>query len=197
MTDLIPLSYINQYAYCPRRFWDMYVQGEMEENAHVLRGVINHERAHTPGQETAAPGVTVLRRVYVHSETLGVSGICDLVEVTDGGALTPIEYKQGRQGQWSNDQAQLCAQALCLEEMTGQRIAAGFIFYFGSRRRVEVRFDDALRSATVAYVKGITHTLAIGAIPPHTEQRRRCNGCSLRDICLPDETEFLCSQKPG
>ena len=131
--DLLPLSYINQYAYCPRRFWYMYVQAEMIENAHVLRGVINHENVNAPGYATDTEGVVLRRRVYVYSHMLGVSGICDLVEEHPDGRLVPVEYKQGQQGKWGNDQAQLCAQALCLEEMTGRPIDAGSIFYFGSR----------------------------------------------------------------
>ena len=148
MNDLLPLSYINQYAYCPRRFWYMYVEAEMIENAHVLRGKINHENVNEPGYATAG-GVISHRRVYVYSHTLGISGICDLVEETPAGDLTPVEYKQGQLGKWANDQAQLCAQALCLEEMTGRTIAQGAIFYFGSRRREEVIFTPVLREQTL------------------------------------------------
>ncbi|NJN82978.1 MAG: CRISPR-associated protein Cas4 [Caldilineaceae bacterium] len=130
--DSLPLSYINHYEFCPRRFWYIYVQGQMVENVHVLRGNLNHERADTPGYETTSDGVIVHRRVYVYSHTLDITGICDLLEEHADGSLVPVEYKHGRQGRWNNDQAQLCAQALCLEEMTGKRIARGHIFYFGS-----------------------------------------------------------------
>ena len=192
--DYLPLSYINQFAYCPRRFWYMYVQGEMVENAHVLRGVLNHERAHTPGYETTAPGVTVHRRVYVYSHALRVTGFCDLLEEYADGRLAPVEYKQGRQGKWHNDEAQLCAQALCLEEMTGKSIEQGAIFYFGSRRRVDVHFTPQLRLLTGQLITEMAHLLARGEIPPHTEHRKRCQGCSLIDICLPDETAQLQSR---
>lgn len=192
--DYLPLSYINQFAYCPRRFWYMYVQGEMVENAHVLRGVINHERAHTPGYETTAPGITVHRRVYVYSHTLGITGYTDLLEEHADGRLVPVEYKEGRQGKWHNDEAQLCAQALCLEEMTGVAIAQGAIFYFGSRKRVEVVFTPALRTLTVQLIKAMQMALAVGEIPPHTEYRNRCQGCSLIEICLPQETRQLTDQ---
>ena len=191
VNDLLPLSYINQFAYCARRFWYMYVQGEMKENAHVLRGVINHERAHTPGYETIPSGVTIHRRVYVYSYTLSISGYTDLLEEHLDGRLVPVEYKQGQQGKWSNDEAQLCAQALCLEEMTGKRIDEGAIFYFGSRRRVTVAFDDALRQQTRQFVQQMQWTLAHDRIPPHTDQRQRCNGCSLYEVCLPKETAAI------
>lgn len=191
VTDLLSLSYINQFAYCPRRFWYMYVQGEMKENAHVLRGVINHERAHTPGYETIPTGVTIHRRVYVYSHTLGITGYTDLLEEHADGHLVPVEYKQGQQGKWSNDEAQLCAQALCLEEMTGKVITAGALFYFGSRRRVTVAFTDALRAQTRSYIQQMQWTLAHDVLPAHTDHRERCRGCSLIEVCLPTETAAL------
>jgi CRISPR-associated exonuclease Cas4 len=189
--ELLPLSYINQFAYCRRRFWYMYVEGEMIENTHVTRGVISHERVHSQGYETTAPGVIARRSVQVYSHTLGLSGICDIVEEADDGTLTPIEYKQGQRGRWSNDHAQLCAQALCLEEMTGCSVPRGFIFYFGDRRREEVIFTPELRALTTGLIQAMQRVVALGVIPPHTEQRARCNGCSLYDVCLPKETEQL------
>jgi CRISPR-associated exonuclease Cas4 len=193
--DLLPLSYTNQYAYCPRRFWYMYVEAEMVENAHVLRGIVNHEHVNEPGYATQATGVVAHRRVHVYSHTLGISGICDLVEEAPDGSLTPVEYKQGQQGGWANDQVQLCAQALCLEEMTGQRIERGAIFYFGSRRRTEVLFTPELRRETEAIICAMQQIVAIGVVPPHTAQRARCKGCSLADVCLPEETRMLVSER--
>lgn len=189
--ELLPLSYINQFAYCPRRFWYMAVQGEMVENKHVVRGVINHERVHSEGYETSAAGVVVRRAVQVYSHSLGVSGVCDIVEEDTAGELTPVEYKQGRRGQWQNDHAQLCAQALCLEEMTGRTLLRGCLFYFGDRRREEVLFDGALRAATIGLIAAMHASIALGEIPPHTSQRARCRGCSLAEVCLPAETELL------
>ena len=187
----LSLSYINQFAYCPRRFWYIYVQGQMVENAHVLRGNINHANVDRTGYETTNDDIVRHRRVYVVSHQLGITGICDLVEEATDGTLTPIEYKQGKRGKWKNDEAQLCAQALCLEEMTGKSIEKGSIFYFGSRRRVEVCFDAQLRNQTQQLITQIHFALAEGSIPHHTDQRQRCKGCSLYDICLPKETELL------
>ena len=193
MSDLLPLSYVNQYAYCPRRFWYMYVQAEMAENVHVLRGIVNHEHVNEPGYATQESGVIAHRRVHVYSHSLGISGICDLVEEAPDGALAPVEYKQGQQGRWANDQAQLCAQALCLEEMTGKPIERGAIFYFGSRRRQEVTFTPELRGETEAIFRAMQRVVALGDVPPHTEQRARCGGCSLAEVCLPEETRVLAS----
>jgi CRISPR-associated exonuclease Cas4 len=163
----------------------------MKENAHVLRGTLNHERVNTPGYESSAQGLTLHRRVTVRSERLNLSGICDLVEEDTNGKLIPIEYKQGQQGKWSNDEAQLCAQALCLEEMSGKRIDDGAIFYFGSRRRVSVQFTPELRQRTEHLIQHMSHLIALGEIPLHTTQRQRCNGCSLFDVCLPKETDKM------
>ncbi|MFN8440687.1 MAG: CRISPR-associated protein Cas4 [Caldilineaceae bacterium] len=190
-TDSLPLSYINQFDYCARRFWYIYAQGEMKENVHVLRGTLNHERVNTPGYESTSEGLTLYRRVTVRSERLNLSGICDLVEEDAIGKLTPVEYKQGQQGKWGNDEAQLCAQALCLEEMTGKRIDDGAIFYFGSRRRLPVTFSPELRQHTEHLIQQMAQVIALGEIPAHTHQRQRCNGCSLVDVCLPKETDKM------
>ena len=191
MPDPLPLSYINQFDYCARRFWYMYVQGEMVINAHVLRGVLNHEHAHTPGYENTPAGVTIHRSLSVYSSSLGINGKCDLLEEHADGTLVPVEYKQGQQGKWSNDEAQLCAQALCLEEMSGKAIAHGYLFYFGSRRRVQVPFTPLLREHTRALITQMHAALAQGQLPLHTSQRQRCHGCSLAEICLPAETLLL------
>ena len=193
--EVLPLSYINQYAYCPRRFWYMYVQAEMIENAHVARGIAHHERAHSEGYNATASGAIARRSVYVYSAALGISGICDVVEEEDDGTLTPVEYKQGQRGRWGNDHAQLCAQALCLEEMTGRPVRRGYIFYFGDRRREEVDITPGLRAATTAFVTAMRRVVALDVIPPHTEQRARCKGCSLYDVCLPDESKHLAGAK--
>lgn len=189
--DYLPLSYINQFDYCARRFWYIYVQGQMVENAHVLRGTLNHEQVDRPGYATTPDDRTIHRRVQVVSHRLGINGICDLVEEDADGGLYPVEYKQGQQGKWRNDEAQLCAQALCLEEMTGQPISVGAIFYFGSRRRVEVPFTPDLRQHTATLIRQMQLALAEGLLPPHTQQRARCRGCSLIDVCLPKEVEYL------
>lgn len=102
-----------------------------------------------------------------------------------------MEYKQGKRGRWRNDHVQLCAQALCLEEMTGCRIEQGFLFYFSERRREEVPFTVELRAFTVELVQRIRDVLVRGERPPHTEQPARCKGCSLYDVCLPVESGFL------
>jgi len=186
----LPISMLNQLLYCPRRFWYMYVQGELEVNAPMLEGTLQHQRAHQPGRETDDYGRPVHRRVWVWSDRLQIAGFADLV-AEQGGSYLPVEYKHGRQGQWDNDQVQLCAQALCLEEMTGRRISAGEIFYRKSRRRVPVPFDLALRAQAEEAVSVAHALLKAGVIPPPIEQRQKCRQCSIQPICLPDELRQL------
>jgi CRISPR-associated exonuclease Cas4 len=189
LPDYLPLSYLNQLCYCPRRFWYMYVQGELAVNAALLEGTLRHARADEPGVERTEDG-RVIRRLLVYSDRLRLTGFCDLVEEADG-LLRPVEYKRGKQGRWDNDQVQLCAQALCLEERTGTAVASGEIFYFRSRHRVVVPFGPELRAETEAAIAAAFALLEAGALPPHTSQRSRCGECSLQPICLPDETRAL------
>lgn len=190
LRNYLPLSYLNQLAYCPRRFWYMYAQGELAINAPMLEGTLQHENVHRPGRTSDEQGRTLYRRVWVWSQELNISGFADLVEEDDG-ALVPVEYKHGRKGRWQNDQIQLCAQALCLEEMTGRHIEGGEIFYWRSRRRVAVSFDEDLRQTTRLAVNQAHQLLAAGIIPPPTTERQKCRHCSMQPICLPDEVEKL------
>ena len=189
LPDYLPLSRLNQLEYCERRFWLMFVLGEMEVNAPVLEGTLEHRRVHTAGRETAGERIT-RRRVYVYSERLRLTGFADLVEEVSG-QLVPVEYKRGKQGKWLNDHIQLCAQALCLEERTGQPVPEGKIFYFGSRRRVRVPFTPELRSKTEASVARAFALLRQGQLPPPTVRIAKCHDCSLEAVCLPREVRAL------
>lgn len=192
LPDYLPISMLNQLLYCERRFWYMYVQGELEVNAALLEGALRHQRTDRPGEERIEEG-RVVRRLAVYSDRLRLNGFCDLVEEADG-VLRPVEYKRGKQGRWDNDQVQLCAQALCLEERTGRTVLAGEIFYWRSRHRVEVLFTPELRAETEATVARAFALLEAGVLPPHTAHRARCGECSLEPICLPIETKFLATE---
>lgn len=191
LPDALPLSMLNQLEYCPRRFWLMYVCGEMDVNAPVLEGTLQHERAHSGA--TSGEGEAVHhRRIAVGSERLRLTGMADVIE-EEGGQLIPVEYKHGRMGKWLNDHVQLCAQAMCLEEQLqlAAPIAYGEIFYWGSRRRVRVELTPELRSRTEASVARAFELLAQGKMPAPIEQRAKCRDCSLQPICLPDEVVQL------
>ncbi|HHS97935.1 MAG TPA: CRISPR-associated protein Cas4 [Chloroflexi bacterium] len=187
--DYLPISMLNQLAYCERRFWLMCVQGEMAVNAPVLEGIQQHERVHEGGVERDGEAV-VRRRVYVWSDRLRVAGFADVVEER-GGRLIPVEYKRGRMGRWLNDHIQLCAQAICLEERTGRPVREGAIFYWRSRRRVRVEITPELRARTEEAVARAFALLEAGRMPPPLEHRAKCRDCSLEPICLPREVLVL------
>lgn len=191
--DYLPLSFLNQLAFCPRRFWLMYVQGEMEINAPVLEGQLRHTRAHQPGVQRDEHGRT-LRSVYVWSDALRVAGIADFVEER-GGQLIPLEHKRGRLGRWLNDHVQLCAQAIALEERLTTHIPFGEIFYWANRRRERVEFDAALREKTAATAQLAYALLAHGHLPPPLDHPAKCRDCSLEPICLPQETLLLLKEE--
>ena len=189
MDDYIPISHINALAYCPRRYYYEYVQAEMLLNEHVAEGRLLHESS-DEGGTIWRDEVVQKRRIYVWSERLGLAGFVDLVEWRDG-ALAPVEYKRGRLGRWRNDHAQLCAQALCLEERLGTRIDHGYIFSFAERRREQVEFTPELRAWTEELVAE-AHRLALLEVAPQPiEERARCRSCSLEPLCLPDEVRRL------
>jgi len=187
--DYLPLSMLNHYAYCARRFWLIYVQGEMVVNAPVLEGTLQHERVHAPGQSEEG-GEVRYRKLYLWSDRLRLVGFSDLVEEQNG-ALVPVEYKHGKMGRWHNDHLQLCAQALCLEERTGRPVTMGEIFYWRSRRRVQVAIDAGLKALTEDTITAIRTLLAEGRTPYPDQPRAKCRECSLEPICLPREVQHL------
>ena len=147
----LPLSALNHLLYCERRCALIHIEGVFEENAFTLEGSLRHEAADTPGYETRS-GVRAVRALPLYSRRLGLSGRADIVEFSraPGGRELPcpIDYKRGARRRWENDDVQLCAQALCLEEMLGVEVPRGAIFHAASKRRREVEFAPQLREAT-------------------------------------------------
>ncbi|MGH9525737.1 MAG: CRISPR-associated protein Cas4 [Terriglobales bacterium] len=182
----VPLSAVNQFLFCQRRAALIHNDGIFIENEHTIVGALAHEHADLPGYETAA-GVTLLRALPVFSDRLGLSGKCDIVEHHPDGGLYPVEYKKGRRRRFDNDDAQLCAQALCLEEMTGRAVPAGAIFFATTKRRREVRFTAELRRLTEDAVGALHELLAPGQAPPAV-LKPACQECSLYAVCLPQLT---------
>ena len=185
----IPLSQINTYVFCSRRFYYESIEGHQVVNDHVEEGKIKHENVHTAVTDRKKGDKTVSRRQYLASDTLGVSGYTDLVEEKEG-IPYPVEFKKAGTGNWLNDKVQLCLQGLLLEEKTGVSIPHGYIFYIGSKRRRKVPFDKELRETTLHYVKEARALLDSRKIPKPVHDNR-CNGCSVRPICLPDEVAYL------
>jgi CRISPR-associated exonuclease Cas4 len=186
----IPLSALNHHLYCERRAYLIHAERVFVDNEHTVLGNLAHEAVDHPGYEHRV-GWELLRALPLFSDTLGLSGKADLVEVrrdplTDRIAeARPVEYKKGPARRWSNDHVQLCAQALCLEEMLGLRIPAGLVFHVASALRTEVVFDDQLRALTLSTLDALRATLAQPVAPPAV-LKPQCEGCSLHGICLPE-----------
>ncbi len=184
--ESLPLSLLNDYLYCPRRAALKVVEGWRSANEHTARGDIAHEHADLRGYEVVQ-GVKLLRALPVFSDRLGLSGKCDIVEQRPDQSLFPVEFKVGKRRQWENDDAQLCAQALCLEEMFRVAIPRGAVFHADSKRRREIEFTLALRALTEKTVAEL-HALLDSTAIPRAEFREACEECSLYEICLPKAT---------
>ena len=188
MEEFVFLSALNQYDYCPRRCYYIFVENVFVENEHTVEGSLQHARAHS-GETSTREETLQLRSVYLYAKQLGVSGKADVIEERKG-ELYPIEHKKGKRGQWTNDALQLCAQALCLEEMTGREVSSGYIYYAATGRRQEVTFTVGLREQTLATIAAVRQLIESGARPPNP-YTPRCKGCSLHDVCLPKESAQL------
>ncbi len=158
------------------------------DNVHTILGDIAHEHADLAGYEVAKE-VKLLRALPVFSDRLGLSGKCDIVERHSDGSLSPVEYKKGKRRQFENDDAQLCAQALCLEEMFGRPVTHGAIFHAASKRRREVEFTPELRKTTEDAAAELHRLMAAETVPPAV-LKPACEQCSLYRICLPEVTSL-------
>jgi CRISPR-associated protein Cas1 len=209
IADLIPVRALNQATYCPRLYYLQYVDAVVPVNEHVEGGLFDHRRVNDPdlANRTRKDGDTrATRSVALSSERLGITAVLDVVEEKGGNAY-PVETKHGsaprddagRPSVWDNDAVQLCAQGMLLEEDLGAPVPKGVLFYAGTRERVEVPFDEALRQKTLATIEQV-RALAARDAPPEplpAELRHRCHGCSLATICLPEETLYQISHPDG
>lgn len=177
----VPISAIEHFSYCPRQCALIHVEQTFEENLFTMRGRRAHERVHS-NEATVEDGVPVRRGIPLWSEELGLRGKSDLVEFGPGGPY-PIEYKVGTRRGIHAD-LQLCAQALCLEEMLNHPVLRGALFYWSTRRRQEVRFDDSLRARTVEVIARV-RDLMNAQLLPRAPNDARCRHCSLINACLP------------
>jgi len=198
----LPLSALNDFLYCPRRAGLKYIEGLRGDNEHTVLGNLAHEHVDFPGFEQRA-GWKLLRALPLFSDKLGLSGKADLVEVRYAHLESeiadhkseihsrqvvqarPVEYKKGPKRRFDNDEVQLCAQALCLEEMFGITVDSGAIFYAQSQRRLEIAFDDTLRALTLRTISDLK-SLISNATAPAAELKPQCEGCSLHEVCLPE-----------
>ncbi|MDP2950121.1 MAG: CRISPR-associated protein Cas4 [Chloroflexota bacterium] len=199
--DLLPISALQHLAFCERQWGLIHLEGAWEENVLTAEGRLLHDRAHEPESE-AQGDLRIARGLRLRSLRLGLIGMADVVEFhpapeggdgvrLDGvnGLWKPfiVEYKRGRPKIGHEDEVQLCAQALCLEEMLGVSIPSAAFFYGQPRRRSDVALDDVLRAETEALASRL-HELAEAGKTPAPEYSGKCRRCSLIEICLPKAT---------
>jgi len=188
--DLIPLSALQHYLYCPRQCALIHVEQLWSENHFTAEGRILHEATSEAAIETRR-GVRTVTAMPIASRRLGVLGIADVVEMhkDDAGHRRPfpVEHKRGRPKAHRADEVQLCAQAMALEEMFAVRLVEGALFYGETRRRVGVAFDAALRRLTERVAAEARAMIGAGMTPPATFEKRKCGACSLADLCRPKQ----------
>lgn len=195
--ELLPLSGIQHFLFCRRQWALIHIEQQWQENVLTAEGRIMHQRADDPFFTETRNGVITGRAVPIASYRLGLSGICDVVEFTasregvklpkrDGlYAPAPIEYKRGKEKHDHSDEAQLCAQAMCLEEMLSTNIPRGFMFYGQTRHRVEIEFTMELRTL-VKNMSDEMHNYFARGYTPRVKPFKGCRACSLADVCLPE-----------
>jgi CRISPR-associated exonuclease Cas4 len=181
----LPISGLQHLAFCPRQWALIHLEQAWTENRLTAEGRLLHERADLPGQSKRRDLRTV-RGLMLESRRLGLTGRADVVEFRPG--PFPVEYKRGKRKPNDCDLVQLCAQALCLEEMLATHISEGAIFYGEPRRRIDVAFTAELRARTEALTQEM-HRLYVNRITPAAVPGAHCRNCSLVEICLPNATE--------
>jgi CRISPR-associated exonuclease Cas4 len=182
----IMISALEHYAYCPRQCALIHVEQSYEENVYTLRGNRDHRRADDPETEIR-DDVRVERALPLYSDEWGLTGRADVVEFDDGTPY-PVEYKHGKTRRHEPGRIQLCAQALCLEEMTGRDVPAGALYHTTSHRRQDVTFDEPLRADTRSVIEAVRAQLREQSVPPPVNDDR-CPPCSLQRVCLPDAVD--------
>jgi len=201
--DLLPLSGLQHLTFCERQWGLIHIEQIWEENRLTAEGRVLHERAHQPGAENR-PNIRTSRGLRLHSLRLGLVGQADIVEFhrsAEGVVLPevegswrpfPVEYKRGKPKRDAYDEVQLCAQALCLEEMFSCDVSEGALYYGDPRRRSQVIFNGKLRARTEAIASRMHELYAVGTTPLAAYEPK-CDSCSLLARCLPR----LLAKRPG
>jgi len=203
--DLIALSALSQFVFCPRRFALVHIEGLWADNRFTAEGRQFHERVHEAEPTESRADVRTARGLRLRSLRLGLSGVADVVEfhrlpedAAPGSGIPlawvsglwqpfPVEYKSGKRRWEQSYEAQLCGQAMCLEEMLGVPVGRGALFYGRSRRRLEVEFTPDLRLSTEQAAARL-HELAAQGRTPAARYEKKCRSCSLIHACLPRAT---------
>jgi CRISPR-associated exonuclease Cas4 len=201
--DLLPISALQHLLFCERRAALVCLEGLWRDNTFTAEGSVLHEQTHQPETESRG-NLRIARSLWLRSLRLGLSGKADVVEfqqvdgIQPGTGVTlpgtaglwqpfPVEYKRGQLRSEESFEVQLCAQALCLEEMLGITVPAGALYYGKTRRRLEIQFDKALRKQTETSALRLQELFA-ASVTPVARLQVKCKSCSLNDLCLPEVT---------
>lgn len=202
--ELLPLSGIQHFVFCRRQWALIHVERQWQDNALTAEGRILHKRADDPFFSETRKGVITARSVPIASYRLGLAGVCDVVEFTaspEGVQLpgreglflpAPVEYKRGKEKHDHSDEAQLCAQAICLEEMLSVAIPFGYLYYGETRHRVAVELTSQLRELVRDMAEEM-HAYFQRGYTPRVKPSKACRSCSLADVCLPTLQDKLIS----
>ncbi len=195
--EYLQLSGLQHFCFCRRQWALIHIEQQWAENYRTIDGQIMHERVHDPALNESRGDLKIVRAMYLHSAELGISGQCDVVEFhrnADGVGIYgwdglwqpyPIEYKRGRPMESDANDLQLCAQAMCLEEMLCCKIPEGALFYGETRRRQCIGFTPELRKR-VSELTAEMHLLYKRGSTPMCKPRKACNACSLKELCIPN-----------
>ncbi|GAB2723400.1 CRISPR-associated protein Cas4 [Halomonas garicola] len=184
---LVPLSALQHMLFCPRQCALIHLEQQWAENRYTAEGRILHERADHFGHERRR-GIHTAMALPLSNKALGLTGVADVVEFDETSGkttVTPVEYKRGRPKAHRADEVQLCAQALCLEEMLDLTIEHGALYYGKTRRRKTIGFDDVLRDLTLRVIADTLALFDSNRTPAAIYEAKRCDHCSLIDICQP------------
>jgi CRISPR-associated exonuclease Cas4 len=185
--DLLPLSALQHIVFCERQFALIHVEQQWAENSYTAEGRQLHGRAHE-GKKERRPGGTKEFGMPIRSLELGLTGMTDAVEYAQDGSICIVEYKRGRPKRHRADEIQVCAQAMCMEEMLGKPLAEAQLFYGKVKRRKAVALDAELRDLTRKAATRAHELLRLGSTPKAGFDAKRCPRCSLLDICIPGKT---------
>jgi len=190
----ILISALQHVSFCERQFALIHIEQIWEDNYFTAEGEVLHERVHREHAENRKK----FKEEYgmaVQSKKYGLTGKCDLVEMWFGDntrttieRINPVEFKRGKKKETNVDKVQLCAQAICLEEMLGVSIFSGQMYYFSDHRRTTIDFTEPLRNETLALVQKCQNIIESKKTPPAVYEKKKCDNCSLVDICMPNYT---------
>lgn len=194
--DYIMISEIQHFVFCRRQWALIHIEKQWAENYRTADGAVMHKNVHDSSYNETRKDKLIIRAMRVNSTELGLTGECDVVEFTrcDNGvslfgregkySAAPIEYKRGSPKEDDCDRLQLCAQALCLEEMLCCEIKSGYLYYGETKRRIEVALDEDMRNRVKSIVEEM-HSYYRKQYTPIVKRTKACNACSLKELCLP------------